>query len=128
VGRSSPSLNKALLFGRGAVCIPLMSWLLQNSELPYEWNFLAPVAALSVAAGFIEAGAIRRIGRQRWIGYWLPAVWVCSLPLSPQASFELLNVLERHPWLRAVPLRTRRSAVDTGFGGHFVAVVRSLAR
>ena len=74
MGRSSPSLNKALLFGRGAVCIPLMSWLLQNSELPYEWNFIAPVAALSVAAGLVEAGAIRRIGRQRWIGSWLPAV------------------------------------------------------
>jgi len=37
-------------------------------------EFLAPVAALSVAAGLIEAGAIRRIGRQRWIGSWLPAV------------------------------------------------------
>jgi hypothetical protein len=51
-----------------------MSWLLQNSELPYEWNFIGPVAALSVAAGLIEAVAIRRIGRQRWIGSWLPAV------------------------------------------------------
>src|SRR5262245_53763055 len=67
-------LEQGLLFGLGALCIPVMSWLLQNGELPYEWTFIAPVAALIVVAGLIEAGEVRRTGRQRWIGSWLPAV------------------------------------------------------
>lgn len=67
-------IDQGLLFSVGAASFPLIGWLQANSGLTYPWNFIAPLLAPCIAAGIIEAAAIRRTGRRRWIGSWLPVV------------------------------------------------------
>jgi uncharacterized membrane protein HdeD (DUF308 family) len=69
-----PLIDQGLLFSLGAASFPLIGWVQANSALQYPWNFIAPLLAPCIVAGFIEAAAIRRTGRRRWIGSWLPFV------------------------------------------------------
>jgi hypothetical protein len=63
-----------ILFGLGAVTVPLLSWSQSNTGLPYGWQIAGPVLLACFAAGLIEAAVRRQTGRRQRIGSWLPLV------------------------------------------------------
>jgi hypothetical protein len=65
-------LDLALLFGLGALTIPLADMLV-DTDLPDLWKNVGPLIALGVACCVVEVLAIRSTGRHHWFGSWLPA-------------------------------------------------------
>lgn len=90
--RSRTAVEQGALFVLGAASFASGPALGRAAGRP--WLAFAPLLAVAVVAGLVEAASARRAGRRRWVGSWVPPVLGLLALSVGQLAWERV----RGPW------------------------------